>query len=147
VFEQGFVFLVINPDADDLRIKVLDMKNKEKEIASAVIRISDIIKMENMELERQPVHLKVSNPVNLKIQTQKTPTQCFRLHSRPRLNKTYKLERIIIGKQGLDNLLKLQSSMRRSSITKVQELADRSHLHFRATVARLPLQLLAAFAL
>ena len=58
VFEQGFVFLVVNPDADDLTIKILDTKHKEKEIASAVIRVSDIIKKPGMNFEKQPVTLK-----------------------------------------------------------------------------------------
>jgi len=58
VFEQGFVFLVVNPDADDLTVKILDTKNKDKEVASAVIRVSDIIKKPGMNFEKQPVTLK-----------------------------------------------------------------------------------------
>ena len=65
VFEQGFVFLVVNPDADDLTIKILDTKQKEKEIASAVIRVSDIIKKPGMNFEKQPVTLKVCSFVSV----------------------------------------------------------------------------------
>ena len=61
VFEQGFVFLVVNPDADDLTVKILDTKHKEKEIASAVVRVSDIIKKPGMNFAKQPVTLKVSS--------------------------------------------------------------------------------------
>ena len=65
VFEQGFVFLVVNPDADDLTVKILDTKNKDKEVASAVIRVSDIIKKPGMNFEKQPVTLKVGGIVLL----------------------------------------------------------------------------------
>ena len=61
VFEQGFVFLVVNPDADDLVVKILDTKHKEKEIASAVVRVSDIIKKPGMNFKKQPVTLKVGS--------------------------------------------------------------------------------------
>ena len=60
MFEQGFVFLVVNPDADDLNIKILDTKHKDKEIASAVVRISDVIKKPGMNFKKQPVSLRVS---------------------------------------------------------------------------------------
>ncbi len=59
VFEQGFVFLVVNPDSDSLQLSILDSKHKENEIANAVIKVADIIKRENMEMKKQPIPLRV----------------------------------------------------------------------------------------
>ena len=43
VFEQGFVFTVINPYSDDLHIKVIDSGHKDAEIGYLKIRISSNI--------------------------------------------------------------------------------------------------------
>ena len=45
--------MVVSPDSDDLHVRVLDTARKEAVIGSAVIRISDIVKMPNMELVTQ----------------------------------------------------------------------------------------------
>ncbi len=57
VFEQGFVFLVVNPDSDDLHIKVLDTGHKNSIIGSLVIRMSDLFNQPNLELVSQPLPL------------------------------------------------------------------------------------------
>ena len=59
IYEQGFVFLVVSPDADDLHIDILDVGHSDKVIGEAVIRLSDIIAKPDMEMECQPVQLKV----------------------------------------------------------------------------------------
>jgi len=43
VFEQGFVFMVVNPHSDDLHIKVLDTGHKNTVIGNVVIRMSDLL--------------------------------------------------------------------------------------------------------
>lgn len=59
VFEQGFVFMIVNPDADDLHIRVLDTrKDKDNVLCTAVIRNSNILKEPGMEFPNQPFHLK-----------------------------------------------------------------------------------------
>ncbi|TRY78396.1 hypothetical protein TCAL_08980 [Tigriopus californicus] len=59
VFEQGFVFMIVNPDADDLHVRVLDTrKDKDNVLCTAVIRNSNILKEPGMEFPNQPFHLK-----------------------------------------------------------------------------------------
>ena len=53
VYEQGFVFLIVSPEADDLHIKVLDTAHKDNVIGFTVIRLSDVIRMQNMEMVNQ----------------------------------------------------------------------------------------------
>ena len=55
VFEKGFVFLVRNPDTDDLHIKILDSAismdstNRNAFLGQVDITVSDILKRNNME--------------------------------------------------------------------------------------------------
>ena len=59
VFEQGFVFLVVNPDADDIHVSVVDTRKGENDvIGTAVVRMSDVLKQPGLELALQPVNLK-----------------------------------------------------------------------------------------
>lgn len=59
VFEQGFVFLVANPEADDIHVSVVDTRKGENDvIGSAVVRMSDVLKQPGLELALQPVNLK-----------------------------------------------------------------------------------------
>lgn len=60
VFEQGFVFTVVNPHADDLHIRIIDVGHKNAVIAQTVIRTSDLLAQPNMEYSHQPFHLKGS---------------------------------------------------------------------------------------
>ena len=57
VFEQGFVFLVVNLHSDDLHIKVLDTGHKNSIIGTLVIRMSDLFNQPNLELVSQPLPL------------------------------------------------------------------------------------------
>ena len=61
VYEQGFVFLVVSPEADDLHIKILDTAHKDKVIGYTVLRMSDILKNPDMELANQPFPLQGSS--------------------------------------------------------------------------------------
>lgn len=58
IFEQGFVFLVASPEADDLHIRVIDVGHSDKIICQTTIRLSDILEKKDMELESQPIQLK-----------------------------------------------------------------------------------------
>jgi Ca2+-dependent lipid-binding protein len=58
VFEQGFVFTVINPHSDDLQIRVLDSGHKNAVIGTATIRTSDLLATPNLEYQKQPFSLK-----------------------------------------------------------------------------------------
>jgi len=58
VYEQGFVFLVANPDSDDLTVRVLDSAKKDACVGQALLRVSDVLAYPNMEMTSQPLHLK-----------------------------------------------------------------------------------------
>ena len=65
VFEQGFIFLVANPDSDDLHIKVLDSaissdpRDKGAHLGELNIAVSDILRRENMQYSPpQPFNVK-----------------------------------------------------------------------------------------
>lgn len=58
VFEQGFVFMVVNPDADDLHVKIVDTRKDDSVLAYTTVRSSDIIARPKMELSSQPINLK-----------------------------------------------------------------------------------------
>lgn len=58
VFEQGFVFTVVNPHFDDLHIRVIDTGHKNALLGSTTLRTSDIMASSDMEYTRQPFHLK-----------------------------------------------------------------------------------------
>merc|ERR1719468_43100 len=63
VFEQGFVFTVANPHADDLHIKVIDSGHKNAVIGTTTIRTSNIMAAVDMEYRLQSFDLKRSGPV------------------------------------------------------------------------------------
>ncbi len=58
VFEQGFVFTVVNPHSDDLHIRVLDSGHKNAVIGTATLTTSDLMSQSNMEYVKQPFNLK-----------------------------------------------------------------------------------------
>ena len=62
VYEQGFVFLVVNPHSDDLHIKILDSGHKNANIGSLVIRMSDLFNQPNLEFTSQPFPLNGGGP-------------------------------------------------------------------------------------
>ena len=62
VFEQGFVFLIVNPHSDDLQIKVLDTGHKNSIIGTVVVRMSDLFNQPNLELATQPLPLQSGGP-------------------------------------------------------------------------------------
>ena len=62
VFEQGFVFLIVNPHSDDLQIKVLDTGHKNSIIGTVVVRMSDLFNQTNLELATQPLPLHSGGP-------------------------------------------------------------------------------------
>ncbi|QQP49966.1 Extended synaptotagminlike protein 2a [Caligus rogercresseyi] len=51
VYEQGFVFLVVNPDADDLKIK-------SENLGFVTIRLSDLLRRPKLEYKNMPFTLK-----------------------------------------------------------------------------------------
>lgn len=52
---------MVNPQADDLHVKVVDTAHGDKLIGLAVISLSDILNKDSMELENQPFFLKVTS--------------------------------------------------------------------------------------
>ena len=50
---QGFVFLVASPESDDLHIRVLDTAKKDSVVGTAVVRISDVVRMNGLEMPTQ----------------------------------------------------------------------------------------------
>ncbi|KAF4523779.1 hypothetical protein B566_EDAN009011 [Ephemera danica] len=59
VWEQGFTFLVHNPEADTLTLKVMDQKTSQ-EIGRFVYNLVDLMEKKLMELQSQPYQLKQS---------------------------------------------------------------------------------------
>ncbi len=50
---QGFVFLVDSPESDNLHVRVLDTARKDSVVGQTVVRVSDVIKMQDMDMPTQ----------------------------------------------------------------------------------------------
>lgn len=61
VWEQGYTFLVANPENDALQIKVMDQKT-QSEIGKFTYIIAHLMEKKNMELANQPFQLQKSGP-------------------------------------------------------------------------------------
>lgn len=61
VWEQGFTFLVGNPDNDTLQMKIIDQKT-EKEIGKFSFILNALLEKRNMEIISQPFQLQKSGP-------------------------------------------------------------------------------------
>lgn len=61
VWEQGFTFLVANPDNDTLQLRIFDQKTGN-EIGQLVYLISTLLSKKNMEVVSQPFQLQKSGP-------------------------------------------------------------------------------------
>lgn len=61
VWEQGFSFLVANPENDTLQLKITDQKT-EKELGQLTYILSNLLKKAKMEEEAQPYQLQKSGP-------------------------------------------------------------------------------------
>lgn len=61
VWEQGYTFLVANPENDALQIKVMDQKT-QNEIGKFTYIIAHLMEKKNMELVNQPFQLQKSGP-------------------------------------------------------------------------------------
>lgn len=61
VWEQGFTFLVPNPDNDTLQIRIVDQKT-EKELGHFNYILSALLEQKNMEVVAQPFQLQKSGP-------------------------------------------------------------------------------------
>jgi hypothetical protein len=61
VWEQGYTFLVPNPENDTLQIKVIDQKT-QNEIGKFTYIIAHLMEKKNMELISQPFQLQKSGP-------------------------------------------------------------------------------------
>lgn len=61
VWEQGYTFLVANPENDTLQIKVMDQKT-QNEIGKLTYILAHLMEKKNMELINQPIHLQKSGP-------------------------------------------------------------------------------------
>lgn len=59
VWEQGFSFLVANPENDTLQLRIIDQKT-EKELGQLSYIIGTLLKKENMAVEVQPYQLQKS---------------------------------------------------------------------------------------
>lgn len=61
VWEQGFTFLVANPDNDTLQLRIVDQKT-EKEIGRYTYILSALLMADNMAVTAQPFRLQKSGP-------------------------------------------------------------------------------------
>ncbi|XP_055377645.1 extended synaptotagmin-2 isoform X2 [Condylostylus longicornis] len=68
VWEQGYSFLVGNPDNDTLQLKITDQKT-EKEIGRYTYILSALLQRKNMEFLQQPFQLQKSGPESKIIMT------------------------------------------------------------------------------
>lgn len=59
VWEQGFTFLVANPDNDTLQLRIVDQKT-EKEIGRCTYILSGLLAADNMSITAQPFRLQKS---------------------------------------------------------------------------------------
>uniref|UniRef100_A0A0K2UPA4 Extended synaptotagminlike protein 2a [Tribolium castaneum] n=1 Tax=Lepeophtheirus salmonis TaxID=72036 RepID=A0A0K2UPA4_LEPSM len=62
VYEQGFVFLVVNPEADDLKIRVINSEKSSKSevLGFVTIHLSDLLRRPNLEYRNMPFTLKAN---------------------------------------------------------------------------------------
>lgn len=61
VWEQGYTFLVANPENDTLQLKIIDQKT-QNEIGKYTYIIAHLMEKKNMELVSQPFQLQKSGP-------------------------------------------------------------------------------------
>lgn len=61
VWEQGYTFLVANPENDTLQLKIIDQKT-QSEIGKLTFIIAHLMDKENMEIVNQPFGLQKSGP-------------------------------------------------------------------------------------
>lgn len=61
VWEQGFTFLVANPESDTLYINVVDQKTGQ-ELGSFVYNLSALADKKSLEITKQPFALAKSGP-------------------------------------------------------------------------------------
>lgn len=61
VWEQGYTFLVANPENDTLQIKIIDQKT-QNEVGKLTYIIAHLMEKKNMELPNQPFQLQKSGP-------------------------------------------------------------------------------------
>lgn len=61
VYEQGFTFLVNNPETDTLHIKVVDQKT-QSELGKMSYNLSSLLERESLQLQDQPLQLHKSGP-------------------------------------------------------------------------------------
>lgn len=59
VYEQGYTFLVNNPEVDTMHVKVLDNKTG-KDIGELVYNVSQLLEKPDMAVDNQPFQLKRS---------------------------------------------------------------------------------------
>lgn len=81
VWEQGYTFLVANPENDTLQLKVMDQKT-QNEIGKFTYIIAHLMEKKNMELVSQPFQLQKSGPeskivmaISLRILKRSEPVQ------------------------------------------------------------------------
>ena len=61
VWEQGYTFLVANPENDTLQLKIIDQKT-QNEIGKLTYIIAHLMDKKNMEIVNQPLQLQKSGP-------------------------------------------------------------------------------------
>ncbi|KAL1132759.1 hypothetical protein AAG570_010711 [Ranatra chinensis] len=61
VYEQGFTFLVNNPETDTLHLRFVDQKT-DAELGKLAYNLSTLLDKENLELQDQPLQLQKSGP-------------------------------------------------------------------------------------
>lgn len=61
VWEQGFTFLVANPDSDTLYVKIVDQKTGQ-ELGNLVYNLSSLADKKDLEVRQQPFGLSKSGP-------------------------------------------------------------------------------------
>ncbi|XP_075219377.1 extended synaptotagmin-like protein 2 isoform X2 [Lycorma delicatula] len=61
VYEQGFTFLVNNPETDTLHVKIVDQKT-QSELGKMSYNLSSLLDRESLQLQDQPLQLHKSGP-------------------------------------------------------------------------------------
>lgn len=61
IWEQGFTFLVANPDNDSLQLRIVDQKT-DKELGRFTYILSALLEKSGMEIVSQPFHLQKAGP-------------------------------------------------------------------------------------
>lgn len=64
VWEQGYTFLVANPDNDTLQLRIVDQKT-EKEIGRYTYILSALLKADDLSVNTQPFRLQKSGPESI----------------------------------------------------------------------------------